>query len=150
MTAGEPKTKFSDRSRPPVVLYDGVCNLCDATVRFILPRDPGARIQFASLQSRTAQDLMTRGGIAVSTVPESIVFLEEGKIYQESTAVLRLLGFLRFPWNLLKIFLLVPRPIRDVVYRLIARHRYRWFGKAETCLLPEPKWQDRFLDSSEL
>jgi predicted DCC family thiol-disulfide oxidoreductase YuxK len=150
MTAESSTPKSPDPSRSPIVLYDGVCNLCDSTVRFVLLRDPEARIRFAPLQSRFAQALIMQGGIKIEAVPESIVFVDGEGAYQASTAVLRLVGYLRFPWNLLRVLLVVPRPLRDLVYRFVARRRYRWFGKAETCLLPDPKWRDRFLDFPEL
>jgi predicted DCC family thiol-disulfide oxidoreductase YuxK len=124
-----------------VVLFDGVCNLCNGAVRFILARDPAGRFRFASLQSEAARRLLRDDGRA-----ETIVLLEAGKTYTKSTAALRIARGLRFPWPLLYALVAVPRPLRDLVYDWVARHRYRWFGKRETCLLPTPEVRGRFVE----
>ncbi|MBS1961806.1 MAG: thiol-disulfide oxidoreductase DCC family protein [Bdellovibrionales bacterium] len=129
-----------------IVLYDGVCNLCDAAVRFILPRDSRGNFRFASLQGKLAQEILTRRGIPSGQALESIVLIENGKPYLHSAGILRIARGLDFPWSLAAVFLIVPAPIRDAVYRWIARNRYRWFGKAEECLLPKPEWRARFLE----
>src|ERR1017187_4059456 len=125
----------------PVVLFDGVCNLCNGAVRFILARDPAARFRFASLQSDAARRLL--GDSAPS---ETIVLLEAGKTCTKSTAALRIARGLRLPWPLLYAFIAVPRPLRDLVYDWVARHRYRWFGKRDTCMLPTPELRERFME----
>jgi predicted DCC family thiol-disulfide oxidoreductase YuxK len=124
-----------------VVLFDGVCNLCNGAVRFIIARDPAACFRFASLQSGVGRRLLKDDG-----PPETIVLLEEGKMYSKSTAALRIARGLRLPWPLLYAFIVVPRPLRDFVYDWVARHRYRWFGKLDTCLLPTPALRNRFLE----
>jgi predicted DCC family thiol-disulfide oxidoreductase YuxK len=124
-----------------VILFDGVCNLCNGVVRFIIARDPAARFRFASLQSDTAQRLMKE-----NRPGDTIVLLEEGKMYSKSAAALRIARGLRFPWPLLCAFIVVPRPLRDLVYDWVARHRYGWFGKLDTCLLPTPELQNRFVE----
>jgi predicted DCC family thiol-disulfide oxidoreductase YuxK len=129
-----------------IILYDGVCNLCDAAVRFVLPRDRQGTFRFASLQGELAKPILTRHGISPAQALESIVLVEDGKLYLASEGILRIASHLDFPWNLARIFLFVPRPIRDGIYRWVARNRYRWFGKQETCLLPRPEWQARFLE----
>lgn len=129
-----------------VVLYDGVCNLCDGAVRFILPRDPQGRFSFASLQSPFGRSMMLQYGINPGGDPESIILVEGSQVFLESTAMLRILSRLVFPWNLLAVFRVIPPGIRDGIYRFIARNRYRWFGKQDSCLLPQPEWRDRFLD----
>lgn len=123
------------------MLFDGVCNLCNGLVQFVLPRDPGAHFHFASLQSATAQRLL-QGRIPA----ETIVLLEGGRRYVKSTAALRIVRRLRFPWPIFYAGVAVPRPVRDVVYDWVARHRYRWFGRRESCLLPAPEWRGRFLE----
>ena len=125
----------------PVVLFDGVCNLCNASVRFILARDPGGRFRFASLQSQAARRLL-----GDRFTGESIVLLEAGKIYTKSRAALRIARGLRFPWPMLYAFAAVPRPVRDAIYEWVARHRYAWFGKRDSCMLPTPGLRGRFLE----
>lgn len=124
-----------------IILYDGVCNLCDFAVRFIIPRDPEAKFCFASLQGDFAKKLLKSPPLL-----HSVILVEGEKIYEHSTAMLRIASQLKFPWNLLGFLRIIPRPIRDAAYGLIARNRYRWFGKQETCLLPRPEWKTRFLD----
>lgn len=125
----------------PVVLFDGVCNLCNGAVRFILARDPAARFRFASLQSEAARRLLGNDAPA-----ETIVLWEAGKIWSKSTAVLRIARGLRFPWSLCYAIVAVPRPLRDLVYDWVARHRYAWFGKRESCMVPTPELRARFLE----
>jgi predicted DCC family thiol-disulfide oxidoreductase YuxK len=129
----------------PIVLFDGVCNLCSASVQFILRRDSGARFRFASLQSAAGQELLARLGIDSQGI-DSVVVIEGDRWFKESDAALRVAWHLGGPWRLLTVLRLIPRPLRDRAYRLIARNRYRWFGKKETCWLPTPELQGRFLD----
>lgn len=128
----------------PVVLFDGVCNLCNGSVQFILKRDPQARFRFASLQSEAGRSLLVEHGLDPDAL-SSVVVVEDGRVWQESSAALRIARHLPGAWKLLRIFTVIPRPLRDAVYRLIARNRYRWFGKSETCWLPTPELKGRFL-----
>jgi len=131
----------------PVVLFDGVCNLCNGSVRFVIERDPHKHFQFAPLQSETATTLI--GGTANPlAMPDSIVLVDDGRLYVRSTAALRIARRLRFPWPLLWVFMAVPRPLRDWVYDVIARHRYGWFGKRDTCMVPTKEIRDRFLETN--
>lgn len=127
-----------------VVLFDGVCNLCNSSVNFIIDRDRAAYFQFSALQSEWAQKLT--GEPIPSEGPESILLWEGGRLYSHSTAALRIARRLDGIWKLLAIGLLVPRPIRDAVYRWVARNRYRWFGKSEACRRPTPALRARFLE----
>lgn len=127
-----------------VVLFDGVCNLCNASVNFVIDRDPAGRFRFAALQSEAAAPLLARAGLAPDHLG-SIVLVEEGRIYTRSTAALRIARRLSGAWPLLAVFLAVPRPLRDLAYDVIARHRYRWFGRAEACRVPTPELRTRFL-----
>lgn len=129
---------------PAVILFDGVCNLCNGLVQFVIARDPARRFRFASLQSDVAQRRLEGAGIAAN-VPDSIVLLEEGRLFTRSTAALRIARRLRFPWSLAFALIVVPRPLRDWVYSLVARNRYRWFGRRETCMIPTPELEERFL-----
>jgi predicted DCC family thiol-disulfide oxidoreductase YuxK len=130
----------------PVVLFDGVCNLCNAVVNFVIDHDPDAMFRFAALQSDAARDrLAALGEPPPPPDPQTFLLLDEGTVYRESTAALLLLGKLRGPLRLMKVFLFVPRPIRDGVYRFIARHRYGWFGRTEACRMPTAELKARFL-----
>jgi predicted DCC family thiol-disulfide oxidoreductase YuxK len=129
-----------------VVLFDGVCNLCNSTVHFIIARDPASYFRFAPLQSPSAAALMGDNA-PVQTAPDSVVLVEDGKTYQASTAALRIARKLPWPWKLLYGFIVVPRFLRDPFYYLIARNRYRWFGKQEACWLPTPELRSRFLEN---
>jgi len=135
-----------DRAGQPVILFDGVCNLCAAVVRFVIERDPAARFSFASLQSDTARRLLEKAG-CFATLPDSIVLLDEEGVHTRSDAALRIAAGLRRPWCLTSRLTIVPRALRDRAYDFVARHRYRWFGKRDTCLVPTPELQARFLDS---
>jgi predicted DCC family thiol-disulfide oxidoreductase YuxK len=127
----------------PIILFDGVCSLCSASVQFIIARDPHAVFRFASLQSETGEALREKFG-----VPEvdSLVLLEDGRYYTKSSAVLRICRRLAGAWKLFYIFRLVPKPLRDNVYDFVAKHRYEWFGKRSHCLMPTPDIRARFLD----
>jgi predicted DCC family thiol-disulfide oxidoreductase YuxK len=127
-----------------VVLFDGVCNLCNGWVRFVVRRDRRRRFCFASLQSTFGAEVLRRHGLPNDYLG-SILFLENGVLFAKSDAVLRIARGLRWPWPLLSIFLVVPRSVRDVVYDWVARNRYRWFGKRETCMLPSTEDAGRFL-----
>lgn len=134
------------RTTRAVILFDGVCNLCSSSVQFIIERDPKAKFHFASLQSDRAKALLKEMGYPQSETLTSIVLLEKGKYFEESTAALKIAGQLSFPWNLLVVFLIVPRFLRDPLYRWIARNRYQWFGKSETCFIPTSEYKSRFIE----
>ena len=128
----------------PVVLFDGVCNLCNGFVQFVVQRDPGARFQFASLGSAAAERVL-KGAPAPALLPDSIVLVEGGKVFTQSTAALRIARRLTFPWPLAYSLIAIPRPVRDWAYTAVAQRRYRWFGRRETCMVPGPGLRDRFL-----
>lgn len=127
-----------------IILIDGVCHLCQGLVRFIIPRDPKGHFMFAPLQSEVSQRLLDAGGLKPNEL-STVVLLEKGVYYTESAAVLRIARRLRFPYPAAYVFILVPRPLRNALYRLVARNRYRWFGRDEQCLLPTPENRRRFL-----
>lgn len=131
-----------------ILLFDGVCNLCSGTVRFVLARDCRHRIRFASLQSSVARDLLGRAGVPLDRL-DTLVLLDGGSVYVRSDAALRIAGKLCRAWPLLRAFWIVPRPLRDLVYDWIARNRYRWFGRTDACWIPEAPVRDRFLDADE-
>lgn len=134
----------------PVVLFDGVCNLCNAAVTFIIDRDPEGVFRFAPLQSGLGQRLTRQCGLeaAVTGDAETIVLVEGGRCTVRSTAALRIARRLGGAWPLLAVLLEVPVPLRDAAYRLIARNRYRWFGRRDACRLPTPDLRRRFLDTA--
>jgi predicted DCC family thiol-disulfide oxidoreductase YuxK len=130
---------------PPLILFDGVCNLCAWAVRFIIKRDPTGVFRFASLQSELGQRLLAKHGID-PTSTDSFVLVENDIAYTESTAALRVTRRLHRAWPLCYVGIVLPRVLRDPVYRFIARHRYRWFGKQETCMIPTPELRARFVE----
>ncbi len=133
-------------TRPAIVLFDGVCNLCHGAVQFILDRDPEGRFHFASLQSERGQALLREHGVTPTTGdPDTIYLLDEGRLFDRSTAALRIARRLTFPWWLGAAGLVVPRFVRDVAYRFVARNRYRWFGRTESCRIPTPELRARML-----
>ena len=139
-----------------VVLFDGVCNFCDASVNFIIEHDKEGYFKFAPLQSNEGSRLANQHGFesasatsesaATDLIPiDSVVLIEEGNAYTHSTAALRILKRLGPPWSWLSALIIVPRPIRDWAYRVFARYRYRIFGRKDQCMLPSPEVRARFL-----
>jgi predicted DCC family thiol-disulfide oxidoreductase YuxK len=128
-----------------VILFDGVCNLCNASVDFVIRNDPTAHFQFAAMQSDAGYQLLKQTGISPDGLA-AVVLWEAGQVYTASTAALRIARKLRFPWPLFYVFTLVPPGLRNAVYIWVARNRYRWFGKRDTCRLPNPDERARFLE----
>ena len=128
----------------PILLFDGHCNLCNAWVKFIVNRDPLGKICFASLQSKAGRRLLEEHKINENYI-ESLVFFEEERYSVSSNAALRTLSYLD-SWQKHLIFLaVVPRSLRDLVYRFIARNRYMWFGRRKQCMVPTAELSQRFL-----
>lgn len=127
----------------PVILFDGVCNFCDASVQFILNRDPKGIFQFASLQSEAGQNLVKKHNVPADV--DSMILIEDDKVYYKSTAALRISRHLQGAWKWLYGLIIIPSPIRNIVYDLIAKNRYKWFGQKESCMLPPPNIRKRFL-----
>ena len=131
--------------KKPLILFDGVCNLCNRWVQFILKHDHLQQFTFAPLQGNTARHLLANQ-VLPSNLLNSVILLEQEKMYTGSTAALRIARQLGHPWKLLYGLIIVPAFIRDGVYKIIAANRYAWFGKKESCMLPDAKWKERFLD----
>jgi len=129
------------------ILFDGVCNLCNGFVQFVIRHDPHGHFRFAALQSELGRELLAAHGqvAAPASGPESVVLLEGGRLYSHSTAVLRIAGQLGGVWRLAAVGWLLPLRWRDALYRYVARHRYHWFGRQESCWLPTPELRARFL-----
>lgn len=128
-----------------LVLFDGVCNLCNNAVQFIIQNDPKGVFYFSSLQSETGQYLLEKHGLNDGKT-DSLVLIQNGKAYIKSTAALRIASQLRRPISFLTILRIIPRFLRNLVYDFIARNRYLWFGKREHCMIPTPSLRKRFLD----
>lgn len=129
----------------PVVLFDGVCNLCSSSVIFIIKRDRASKIKFASLQSEFGHEQLRRFNLPASLL-NSVLLIKEGKLYQRSNAALEIARMLDGVWPLLFFFKIVPRFLRDVIYDWIAKNRYQWFGKKEECMIPTPEMKARFIN----
>lgn len=127
-----------------MVLFDGVCNLCNASVDFILERDSKSIFRFASLQSEAGQELLRRFRLPTEE-HRSLVLVEGDRFFTRSSAALLIARRLDGFWPLLYAFIVVPRFLRDAVYDLFARNRYRWFGRRDTCRVPTPEERGRFL-----
>ncbi|GAC1446073.1 MAG: thiol-disulfide oxidoreductase DCC family protein [Pyrinomonadaceae bacterium] len=127
-----------------IVLFDGVCNLCSASVQFIIKRDPAKIFKFAPLQSATGRELINRYGLMVNQL-SSVVLIENDKAYTRSTAALRVAKKLNGLWSLMSLLLVIPVFVRDFFYNLVAMNRYRIFGWRDECMMPTPEVRERFL-----
>ena len=127
---------------PPTVIYDGICNLCDKSVKFILAHEKGDRLRFTHLTSDKGQYIKREFGIDAEF--DGILFLEDGILFEKSDAILQISSYLKAPYSATKHFFWIPRVIRDDIYDLIARNRYGWFGKDE-CIIPDEKLRQRFV-----
>jgi predicted DCC family thiol-disulfide oxidoreductase YuxK len=128
----------------PILLFDGHCNLCNAWVQFIVKRNPAKTIRFASLQSKAGRALLDEHKIAQDYL-DSLVLIEEERFSVSSSAALRTLSYLSTWESQLKLLLVLPRPLRDLIYRFVARYRYKWFGRREQCMIPTAELNERFL-----
>lgn len=127
-----------------IVLFDGVCNFCNGTINFLMDRDSSQRLKFAPLQSEAGQQLLRKHHLPTDDF-KSFVFITQGKVYQQSTAALKIACILDGGWKALYGLIIVPAFLRNAVYALIARNRYRWFGKMDACRIPSPQERARFL-----
>ncbi|MFT4968566.1 MAG: putative DCC family thiol-disulfide oxidoreductase YuxK [Chitinophagales bacterium] len=127
-----------------VIIFDGVCNLCNSSVQMVLKYDKNAYFSFASLQGEYGQNLLKQKNLDAQNY-DSFLLLENGQLYTQSSAALRVARKLGFPFILLYPFVLVPKFIRDLVYNFIANNRYRWFGKRDSCMIPQPEFKERFI-----
>jgi predicted DCC family thiol-disulfide oxidoreductase YuxK len=128
-----------------VLLFDGVCNLCNTSVKWVLLRDKKGEFKFAAIQSEAGQSLLKSFGLDNQPL-ESVILISGRQAYIKSDAAIKVASKLGGIWTIALVFRLVPRPVRDAIYDWVAKNRYRWFGKQEQCLLPQPEWKDRFLN----
>jgi len=143
-----------------LVLFDGKCNLCNGAVQFMIDHERKPDMKFAPLQSDLAEKRLTEAvgetqskalvlGATGEGDPDTIVVIENGKAFTHSTAALKIASHLKAPWRWAVVFYVMPRFLRDIVYRFIARNRYRWFGKSESCRVPTPELRARFVATAK-
>jgi predicted DCC family thiol-disulfide oxidoreductase YuxK len=128
-----------------IVVFDGQCLLCNGWVQFLLRHDRSQRIRFASIQSAVGQQLLARAGLRVEGL-QTLLVIDGERSWQHTAAILRVLHALGWPWRLAWVGWLVPAPLRDALYRWVARNRYRIWGRSATCMLPAPEHRARFLE----
>ena len=134
------------RTNTHILLFDGVCNFCDASVQFIMRRDHRQIFRYAAIQSDIGQALLTHFGLPTDQI-STVVLIENGQIWTQSDAGLRVARHLNGAWPIAYVFKYIPRFIRDAAYRLLARNRYRWFGQKDACRIPTPQERAMFLDT---
>lgn len=141
-----------DILQPRVVVYDGVCHLCHSGVKWVIRADKYEKIKFCCLQSRIAEPYLKLCGVDREDVLRRFIFIEGlGQYHQGSTAALKVLSYLPFPYSALSSLLIIPTPVRDAVYDYVAKRRYDWFGKEEDCLvMQDPEMLKRFIDREEI
>lgn len=138
---------MSDSTELPerLLLYDGVCGLCNRLVQWTIRHDPNGRVRFAALQSDLGQELLRAHGMRTDDF-DTAVMIERGQAFTKARAVLRVFAAIGPPWSLLSPFARLPRPLIDFAYDRVARNRYRFFGRSESCMLPPPETRSRFLN----
>ncbi len=140
-----PGREIADFGPGPVILFDGVCNLCSRTVGFVLRHDGRRRFRFAAMQSRAGQEFLARHGYPLDRY-ETFLVVSDGRVYEKSDAALLIAGKLDWPWPVLTAARAIPRTVRDAIYDLVARNRYILFGRRQACLTPDAEYRDRFMD----
>ena len=139
----------ADTQINPIILFDGVCNLCNSTVKRVIKADKKGIFRFASLQSTAAQDILS--SLPVQTprqFPDSIVLIDDNKSFTKSKAVFMISSKLNGIWRILSLFSFLPIPLTDYLYDWVASHRYKWFGRQDSCMVPTEDLKERFLDNS--
>lgn len=128
----------------PIILFDGICNLCSGAVQFIIKHDPKGKFLFASLQSEAGQGLLKKYELPLDNF-NSFILLQDENVYTKSTGALKVARQIKGAWSWLYIFIIIPAFIRDAVYIWVSKNRYKWFGKKDTCMIPTPELKARFL-----
>lgn len=128
-----------------LVLFDGVCNFCNFWIQFALKRDKKGMLKFGSLQGTSAQEILPKYNID-PTVLTSVIFIEDGIVYRESTAALKVCRHLDGAWKILYALIIIPAFVRDGIYKWVGRNRYKWFGKQDSCMLPTAEQRKRFVE----
>ena len=132
------------KDQKTIILFDGICNLCNGSVQFILKRDKNEKFLFASLQSDASKNILLQYNVKKNSL-DSILIIEDGQVYDKSTAVLKISRHLNWPWTMFSIALHLPLGIRDSVYDFVGRNRYKWFGKKDSCTMMIPEYKNRFI-----
>lgn len=133
-------------SNQPLLLFDGVCNLCNGFVQTIIRHDKRALFRFSSLQSGTGARVLQYINATQGAVPDSLILLYKGRLYTKSAAALKIASLLKGAWGILTLGYIFPRFFRDFIYDIVARNRYKWFGQQQECMVPTPELKSRFLD----
>jgi len=128
-----------------IVLFDGVCNLCSSSVQFIISHDKKNQFLFGSLQGKAGREYLQKFNLPENDF-NSFMLVEGDQLFTRSSGALRMLKHLGGRWQLLYAFIIIPKFIRDGIYNLVAKNRYKWFGKKEECWIPTPEWKAKFLD----
>ncbi len=128
-----------------IILFDGVCNLCNASVNFVIKHDKKAQFLFASFQSDAAKEILLHFNLE-NLNTDTVILVEDQKVYDKSTAALKIAKHLDGGFKAFYAFIVIPKFLRDWVYDFIAKNRYQWFGKRESCMIPSPEITNRFLD----
>ncbi|SDB35456.1 Predicted thiol-disulfide oxidoreductase YuxK, DCC family [Flavobacteriaceae bacterium MAR_2010_188] len=131
-----------------LILFDGVCNLCNSSVQYVINHDKNDVFRFAPLQSEVGLEIIKKFNVDTNQTDSILLYSEEDGLTYKSTAALEIASKLTFPINLLSVFLIVPAFIRNGVYDFIAKNRYRWFGKKDHCMIPTPELNSKFLSQS--
>jgi len=128
----------------PILLFDGVCNLCDGFVQFVIKHDSDAKFRFAALQSEAGQALLSKKEMDTASI-STVVLVIEDQVYTHSDVALEVAHLLGGGWRLLTVFRFLPKGFRDRIYNWVAKNRYRWFGEKDACMIPTPELKERFL-----
>lgn len=127
-----------------IILFDGICNLCNSSVQFVIRHDPKKIFKFASLQSEVGHSLLISGGLEIER-GNSFVLISNGQYFTQSTAALRVMKLLGGGWQIFYSLMIIPKFIRDSIYSVVARNRYKWFGQRAACMIPTAELKERFL-----
>lgn len=129
-----------------IILFDGVCNFCNRWVNFIIRHDKKGKIKFAALQSETGKKLLTERNLTeLVDKLDTFIFIDEKRVYTRSSAGIRIAKYLNGNWKLFSVFIIVPKFIRDAMYKWLAKNRYKWWGKRNECMIPTEEVKERFL-----
>lgn len=128
----------------PILLFDGVCNLCNGFVQFVIKRDPEGHFRFAALQSEAGQTLLRQHHLSTDNI-DTVVLIDKGEAHVRSEVAIRVASQMKGLWPVISVFRILPLALRDALYNFVAANRYRWFGEKDQCMIPTPELKQRFL-----